>query len=283
MAQFTNQAQLRYGNSVTNSNIAIGEILEVLSVSKTAVRSTYNRGDSVTYLVSIVNSGTTPITGLTLTDDLGAYTMAAQTLTPLTYVPDTAKYYTNGTLQTTPVVTAGATLSISGINVPAGGNALLVYDAVTNPYAPLSAGSTINNTVVISGGGITSITAQETVSVASAPLLTITKSVSPVPVAENGTLTYTFLIQNDGNVAADAASAVVITDTFDPILSNLTASYNNQALTLTDDYTYDETTGTFATVAGKITVPAATYTQDPVSGEWITTPGISTLTITGTV
>lgn len=41
MAQFTNQAQLRYGNSVTNSNIAVGEILEVLSISKTAVKNTY--------------------------------------------------------------------------------------------------------------------------------------------------------------------------------------------------------------------------------------------------
>ena len=42
MAQFTNQAQLRYGNSVTNSNIAVGEILEVLSISKTAVKNTYH-------------------------------------------------------------------------------------------------------------------------------------------------------------------------------------------------------------------------------------------------
>ena len=30
MAQFTNQAQLRYGNSIANSNIAVGELLEVL-------------------------------------------------------------------------------------------------------------------------------------------------------------------------------------------------------------------------------------------------------------
>ena len=36
MAQFTNQAQLRYGNSIANSNIAVGELLEVLSASKTA-------------------------------------------------------------------------------------------------------------------------------------------------------------------------------------------------------------------------------------------------------
>lgn len=41
MARFTNQAQLRYGNAVANSNIAVGEILEVLSATKTAVRTTY--------------------------------------------------------------------------------------------------------------------------------------------------------------------------------------------------------------------------------------------------
>lgn len=29
MAIFTNQAQLRYGNAVANSNVAVGEILEV--------------------------------------------------------------------------------------------------------------------------------------------------------------------------------------------------------------------------------------------------------------
>lgn len=34
MARFTNQAQLRYGNNVANSNIAVGEILEVLSLRK---------------------------------------------------------------------------------------------------------------------------------------------------------------------------------------------------------------------------------------------------------
>ena len=28
MPRFTNQAELRYGNSVTNSNIAVGEILD---------------------------------------------------------------------------------------------------------------------------------------------------------------------------------------------------------------------------------------------------------------
>ena len=113
MAQFTNQAQLRYGNSVTNSNIAVGEILEVLSISKTAVKNTYHPGGTVTYIISIVNSGTTPITGLTLTDDLGAYAFSTTSLTPLTYLDNTVKYYTNGTLQAAPVVTAGPPLVFS--------------------------------------------------------------------------------------------------------------------------------------------------------------------------
>lgn len=283
MAQFTNQAQLRYGNSVTNSNIAVGEILEVLSVTKTAVRSTYNQNDAITYLISIVNSGTTPVTGLTLSDDLGAYPFGTGTLTPLTYLADTAKYYVNGILQTSPAVTSGPPLTISGLNVPAGGNLLIVYDAAINQFAPLSADSTIENTVTVNGTGITAITAQETITAAATPLLTITKSISPVPVTENGTLTYTFLIQNDGNTAAAAADSLIVTDTFNPILSNLSVTFNNTALTLNNDYTYNETTGEFATVAGRITIPAASYTQDPNTGEWLITPGTSTLKVTGTV
>ena len=50
------RAQLRYGNNVANSNIAVGEILEVLSATKTAVKNTYNQNDTITYVVSIVNS-----------------------------------------------------------------------------------------------------------------------------------------------------------------------------------------------------------------------------------
>ena len=84
MARFTNQAQLRYGNAVTNSNVAVGEILEVLSATKTAVKTTYGQNDTVTYIISIVNSGATAFNGLTLTDDLGAYTFGTGTVTPLT-------------------------------------------------------------------------------------------------------------------------------------------------------------------------------------------------------
>ena len=283
MARFTNQAQLRYGNSVANSNIAVGEILDVLSATKTAVRSTYGQNDTITYIISIVNSGTTAFNNITLTDNLGAYAFDTTTVTPLTYVEGTVKYYVNGVVQTAPAVTAGPPLAITGINIPAGGNATIIYEAEVNQYAPLATNATITNTAVISGGGVTPITVTETVTSENEPILIITKSVSPVPVTENGTLTYTFLIQNIGNTAADAATNVVVTDTFDPILTNLTATFNGTAWTAGTNYTYDETTGAFASVAGQITVPAATYAQDPTTGAWIVNPGVSTLVITGTV
>lgn len=283
MAQFTNQATLSYNNAVINSNIAVGEILEVLSAIKTAVRGAYSQNDTITYIISIVNAGTTAFSGLTVTDNLGTYPFGTETLTPLTYVDGTVRYYVNGILQPAPAVTDGPPLVFTGISVPANGNVMLIYETEVNSFAPVALGSVITNEAVIAGGGITPITVTETVEVLSAPLLTITKSVSPIPVTENGRLTYTFLIQNTGNVPVNAIGGAVITDIFDPILSDLTVSFNGVTWTEGPDYVYDPATGTFTTVSGRITVPAATYTQDPVTGAWVVNPGVSTLVISGTV
>ena len=283
MAQFTNQARLAYNNSVTNSNIAVGEILEVLSATKTAVRNAYEQNDTVTYIISIVNAGPTGLSNLSVSDDLGAYSFGTGTLTPLTYVDGTVRYYIDGILQPAPAVTAGPPLVISGLSVPAGGNVILVYEAEINQFAPLDVEAEITNEALISGGGITPLTVTETISALGEPLLSITKSVSPVPVTENGRLTYTFVIQNAGNAPADVSSAAVITDLFDPILTGLAVSFNGVPWTEGPNYAYDELTGLFTTVAGSITVPAATFTQDIATGVWVVNPGVSTLVISGTV
>ena len=185
-------------------------------------------------------------------------------------------------LQPQPTVTAGANLTVNNITVPANGYAQIIYQARVNEFAPVAVGSEITNTVTATVGN-ESVTASETINVVNAPLLSISKSLFPATVSENGRLSYTFTIQNFGNTAAVATDDLSITDTFDPILEQITVTYEGQTWTDGTEYNYNPTTGLFSTVPGNITVPAATYTQNPVTGEWDITPGSVTLTVTGTI
>jgi len=282
MAIFTNQATLSYSGGTVNSNITTGEILEVLSATKTAVEPTYSEGQDTTYIVNVTNSGNTAFTGLILTDDLGAYTFGATTVVPLSYLEGSVKYFINGVLQPAPTVAAGPPLVISNITIPANSVATIAYTAIANEFASPETTGVITNTVTVSGG-ITPITASETVPAENAANLSITKSLTPLVVTENGQLTYTFVIQNTGNLDADATDNVVITDLFDPILSNITVTYNGAPWSEPANYTYNEATGLFTTAPGQITVPAATFTQDAVTGAWTITPGTAIITVTGTV
>ena len=282
MATFTNQATLTYNGRQTTSNITVGELLDVLTATKTAIDANYGADSVITYVVTLVNSGSTALTGLTVSDNLGGYALGQTTVYPLTYVADSMRYYQNGALQAAPTIVAGPPMSVSGLTVPAGGNATLVYDARVNEYAPMNTLGSIQNTVTVTGAGIANpAPAQETVAAALTPDLRISKGMCPTTVTENGQITYTFMIQNLGNTAA--TEGVVLSDTFNPALNNLTATLNGTALTAGTNYTYDAATGQFTTTAGVITVPAATYTQDAATGVWTTTPGMSTLVVTGTL
>ena len=284
MAIFSNQATLTYNGNTTNSNIAYGEILDVVAATKTAIEGTYVPGELVTYAVTLRNTGSTALTDLTVTDDLGGYDFNGTTVYPLTYEAGSLARFVNGVPQTAPAVTAGPPLVISGISIPAGGDVVLIYQARVNDFANPAADGTIVNTVTITGNGInTPITATETVTAATAPALTISKAISPTQVVDNDRVTYTFLIQNSGNEPVVATDNAAITDLFDPILTDLAVTFNGAPWTEGIQYTYNQATGLFSTVPSQITVPAATYAQDPVTGEYTLTPGIATLVVTGTI
>ena len=284
MATFTNQATLTYNGQTTTSNVTVGELVETLTAAKTAVVPTYDPDGRVTYVISLVNSGAAPLTGLTVTDDLGGYTFNGATVYPLRYTAGSVRYYQNGVLQAEPAATAGPPLTVTGISVPAGGSTVLAYEAEPTAFAPLGAETRVVNNVAVTGGGLPdAVTATETVSPETGPALAISKALSPTEVAANGRLTYTFVIQNTGNVAAAAADDLAVTDVFDPILRDLTVTLNGAALTTPAQYTYDAATGRFATVPGVITVPAATVTQNAATGADAVTPGTVTLTVSGTV
>lgn len=284
MAIFSNQATLTYNGNTTNSNMAYGEILDVLAATKTAVEGNYTPGSLITYVVTLRNTGTTTLNGLTVTDDLGGYDFNGTTVYPLTYEANSIALFVNGVPQAAPVVTPGPPLVISGISIPGNGDVVLVYQARANAFADPTAGGTIDNTVTITGDGIsTPITAVETVTAETVPQLTISKSITPSQVVDNDRVTYTFVIQNSGNQAVVATDNAAITDIFDPILTALTVTFEGISWTEGVQYNYDETTGLFTTAPGQILVPAATYTQNPVTGEYSVTPGIAILVVTGTI
>ena len=284
MASFQNYATLSYQGGTTNSNTVTGELRASLTFTKQAVLATYAAGDRVTYVLSLVNSGTTALQGLTVTDNLGAYLQGEVTRTPLTYTPDSLRLYLGGVLQAAPAVTAGPPLTVGPFALPAGENALLLYEAAVNEFAPLDADASITNTATVTGDGLAApLTASATVTPENRARLTISKALCPATVTENGQLTYTFVIANAGSAPATADDAITLRDTFQPILRNLTAALDGETLIVAQgDYTYDETTGIFATLPGRITVPAATYAQAE-DGTWVTTPGTAVLTVTGTV
>ena len=155
MAIFSNQATLTYNGISTNSNVAYGEILDALSVFKTSVEGSYTPNSIVTYVVTLRNTGNTTISGITITDDLGGYEFNGTTVYPLTYRDGSVALFIDGVLQGDPTVTVGPPLVFSGINIPANGDAVLVYQARVNSFANFNPDGSIENTVTASCDGLT--------------------------------------------------------------------------------------------------------------------------------
>ncbi|MBQ7779142.1 MAG: hypothetical protein IJ404_01485 [Clostridia bacterium] len=283
MATFFNQATLTYSGGSASSNIVSGELVEAISAIKTATTETYRDGESITYVISLINDSDAPSSVLTVTDDLGAYTVGTQTVFPLVYRDGSAELFVDG-VPTAVTVVDTQPLTVTGITVPANGDAVLVYTASATEFAPPTADGTVVNTATVTGAGITTpITVTETVTAEGGALLGITKEISPSTVTPNAPLTYTITVTNSGNEEAVATDDLTVSDVFDPILDITSVTLNGVTLTEGTDYTYNETTGEFATVPGRITVPAATFDVDPVTGAYVITPGEAVLVVTGTV
>ncbi len=284
MATFFNQATLTYAGGSASSNIVSGELVEAINAIKTATTETYREGESITYVISLINDSDAPSSAFTVTDDLGAYEFEGETVFPLVYREDSAQLFVDGVPSDTVNVTDTQPLTVTGITLPANSSALLVYTAEVTEFAPPAVDGTIVNTATVTGAGITTpITVTETVTAESGALLGIMKEISPSTVTPNAPLTYTITVTNSGNEDAVATDDLTVTDTFDPILDITSVTLDGEELTEGDDYTYNETTGEFTTVPGRITVPAATFTVDPETGAYVITPGEAVLTVTGTV
>lgn len=282
MATITNQATLSYRGLTRLSNVTVGQVDSGLTVDKNVAQATYAPEQVKVYTVSVRNTGTAALDGLTLTDDLGAYDYQGQTLIPLSFVEGSLQCYVNGVYQSAPAVTFTDGLSLTLPEIPAEGEALLVYEAAANRFADPAEGGSITNTATVSGAPGGGASASVTLTALGRPELTVTKTMSPVAVTACQPLTYAITVENHGNTATSAQDEVTVTDTFSPPLHAVTVTLNGQALAAGTDYTYDETTGQFATAPGVIAVDAAAFVRGD-DGSFTVTPAAAELAVTGTL
>jgi uncharacterized repeat protein (TIGR01451 family) len=287
MATIENFATVSYtsgGVSETKvSNLAEIGLESAISFTKTTLGETYGEDEVVTYILSMTNTSTAPITNVSVTDDLGTFVFGTLELTPLTYAPpallliDGQDVSTQLTVDTS---TAGL-LVFSFPTLPAGATANIVYRAAVNEYAPLDVDASITNTATLtSDSDCADGTASATINALSAANVSVFKQMSPNPVICGDTVTYTIRIYNYGNIAAEN---VVLTDTFNPAPTNITVSRDG-VLLIGTDYSYVKGTLTVpATATSPVIVPAATFVRDATTGIVTVTPGMVEYTITGTI
>lgn len=287
MPSIENFATVRYtscGITETKiSNIAEISVESAVGFTKTSLGSTYGDNSILTYILTVTNSSGNVINGSTITDNLGTYVFGSTELTPLEYVAP-AVLLINGqdvSVQLGVDASVLGNLTFTIPTIPAGATANIIYKAQVNDFAPLAVNSTITNTSTFeSNSECADSTASSTVSVANAANIQIIKQMCPNPVICGDTITYTIRIYNYGNTAAEN---VILTDDFTPAPDNITVSRDG-ILLLGTDYTYIAGTLTVPSASGTaVTVPPATFTQDPVTGLITITPSVVEYTITGTI
>lgn len=276
-----NQASIRYRYGETDatalSNIATAALAQPLSVDKSSLESVYRAGDELTYILAVTNGGTIALTNVTLQDTLGTFTSGTEQITPLAFVPD-ALLFIDGANKgvITPAITDNS-ITFTIPSLPGQSAALIVYKVTPNEFAPLAEDAQITNTVTASADGITEpVTDSLTVTADSYADVDIFKSMT----TDGDTITYTFDITNSGNAPAED---IILTDAFDPAPASITVSVNGAVFPATD-YTYAGGVLTLPNATGNaLTLPPATITTDPVTGEVTLTPSSLTITVVGTL
>lgn len=274
-----NSATLTYNSGAETgsaaSNVVTTSLLDSASVSveKYSANSNWRPGENITYFVTVTNTGTQPLNDIVLTDDLGGDTA------PLVYVTGSARVIDgNDVTAVTPTDTSPLTISLEDALEP-DESITVLYVARLNTAIDDDVDS-ITNTVEVQavGDGCGRANAGDESSVtlprADFALVEIVKAVDKAVVSCGDTLTYTFTIENSGNIPA---TDVVITDTLPEgftvtsvtsVTDGVTTVYNPE------DYSIDENnTLVLPTSDLTITVPARTEAGN----------GITVVTVTGAV
>lgn len=276
-----NQAQVTYSygaltdtvlSNTTNTTLVDPYTLEV---TKTAVTPSVTAGGDVVYVVRVENTGTGVLYNPTVTDDLATGT---GTTAPLSYVDGSAKFYVNGE-PSTGTATEGVNnvVFVSTATLQTGDNLIVVYAArKTDNQAEdiVNTASVSANAGSVDGTAVTG-TDSETVTIETSANVTVFKAADKDTVAPGNTLTYTFTLMNTGNSAAESIQFV---DAFPAEFTVNTVSY-----TVDGAETPIEAADYTITPPNTLTIPSTDTLSISVPAATAAGPGITIITVTGTV
>ncbi|PWG08744.1 hypothetical protein DF268_36280 [Streptomyces sp. V2] len=241
------------GAGSTDSGCTAGPYgIPALTLTKTVSPGTPLPGDTITYTVTVQNTGTAAYPGAAFTDDLSDVLDSATWLNRTTATAGSVAYATPK-LTWTGTVAAGATETITyalKLNNPKTGNDTIV-NAVTGPAGSnCKKGSTDNRCSAAIDG---------------LPELHLTKKSSPAAPVAGGRTTYTVTVQNTGSAAYKGASW---SDDLSGVLDD--AVYGNDAAASSGavNYTAPKLTWTGDLAAGaSATITYSVTVAYPVSGD----------------
>lgn len=288
--QIYNTASLtfEYGSQkgFVSSNVAVTTLQEILTVSQSSLGDSYFQNSDIPFIVNINNNNTEKIKNVKVQSNLGSYSLGQgicdTSFTPLSYIGPSALYI-GGTFHSNiepKVYTDKIVFTIPSI--PERSNALLIYKTSTNQFSPLASGSSITNVISVSARNLgTPLTYSSTVTVKDEADIRIIKNMCPNPVSAGDTITYSFSLYNYGNTEA---TNVTLNDTFSPAPTGISVNLNSQELT-SNDYSYLSGTLKVPNYSSGLTIsiPAANFIQDSITGLISIEPGITSITAAGKI
>ncbi|MBO5914408.1 MAG: DUF11 domain-containing protein [Clostridia bacterium] len=284
----TNRATVNYSygrsSAVTVSNTASTVLNGTVEISKFALSNAYRAGGDITYIITVTNSGNSALGDITVADDLGSIEFGNGRLKTLDYIGP-AQLYTGGMYVSalTPITTVDG-ISFNIGNLPIGETATIIYVARANQNASSALGESITNTATARRFCDCPCdfpsSASATVYAEAYGDLRVIKSVCPNPVVCGEQINYIIDLYNYGNTVV---GNVVLSDVFDPLLTDLTVSIDGNVIPASQ-YNYVNGTLTLPNRSGsEITVPAASFTRNEQSGAVNINPGHIQITLSGNI
>lgn len=279
----TNSANVTYNHGsltdATSSNTVTTLLDESYSLKavKTSHNTSWKPSENLTFVITVENDGSEPLYGVSVQDNLGGNTDRL-----LDYIAGSAKMFKNNVLTgITPTSVDPLTLVIPNTIVP---GEVVVLSYVAKVRGDIESSITeITNEATVAGHEVS--VSGPTVTVDPAPSLTIPKAdyadvrvekmVDKKQISSGENLTYTFRLENSGNI--EATNIVIRDDLPAEFVVNSIVSETNGIRTTFDatDYSLD--------VDNKLVLPTSVTKTISVPASTELGVGVTTVTIIGTI